>query len=498
MFNNVVLDVAIGIVFIFLLYSLLATSIQEAIATAFALRARTLRDGIINGMLCNTPNITRWQAYLKSIRCFFTYLFHIIIHKPEIENKKLGHYFYDHPVIKNYGASRIFPIPSYLPGSNFSTVLLDVLRKDFEKKLDAIVKLKLPAAAADSEDLIKLKLDLQNSADAVKVKELLNYYGTYYTSAAPIPPGLDLVIEKDTWRILQMHLANSLYSIDEFTKKLETWYDDSMNRVSGWYKRKVQFILFAIGVVIAVAFNVDIIQIAGKLSTDKDARDQMVQLAIKEADSYKNDHRVQPKGTNMVDSIKATDSLYRAQIKEAKRTIDTSIVKANQIMALGWGDYGAHRDSAKVLQKYFADEKIRIADSIAKAKKNGTKPAKTVTTATAANATAKKLTPAQINKALLKQIYDEHYIRYKLTYVLGQSFLHGRKFLGLMLTALAIGLGAPFWFDLLNKLVSLRAAGKKEDSNSGGGTGGATTAAGAAPPVNVNVNTQPNSEEAVG
>ena len=34
------------------------------------------------------------------------------------------------------------------------------------------------------------------------------------------------------------------------------------------------------------------------------------------------------------------------------------------------------------------------------------------------------------------------------------------KFIGLAMTALLISLGAPFWFDLLNKLVNLRAAGK--------------------------------------
>jgi triacylglycerol lipase len=36
-----------------------------------------------------------------------------------------------------------------------------------------------------------------------------------------------------------------------------------------------------------------------------------------------------------------------------------------------------------------------------------------------------------------------------------------RRFLGWLLTALAVTLGAPFWFDLLNKLVSLRSSGAR-------------------------------------
>jgi hypothetical protein len=37
------------------------------------------------------------------------------------------------------------------------------------------------------------------------------------------------------------------------------------------------------------------------------------------------------------------------------------------------------------------------------------------------------------------------------------------RLLGWMLTILAISLGAPFWFDMLNKLVNIRSAGKSPD-----------------------------------
>jgi hypothetical protein len=37
------------------------------------------------------------------------------------------------------------------------------------------------------------------------------------------------------------------------------------------------------------------------------------------------------------------------------------------------------------------------------------------------------------------------------------------RLLGWMLTILAISLGAPFWFDMLNKLVNVRSAGKSPD-----------------------------------
>jgi len=36
----------------------------------------------------------------------------------------------------------------------------------------------------------------------------------------------------------------------------------------------------------------------------------------------------------------------------------------------------------------------------------------------------------------------------------------GHHSLGWLLTAMAISLGAPFWFDILNKVVTVRASGK--------------------------------------
>lgn len=42
------------------------------------------------------------------------------------------------------------------------------------------------------------------------------------------------------------------------------------------------------------------------------------------------------------------------------------------------------------------------------------------------------------------------------------------KFLGLLFTALAVSLGAPFWFDMLNKFVNLRGSGKPPEKDQQG------------------------------
>ena len=124
MFNSTLLDVTLGLVFIFLLYSLLVTSINEAIATVFGLRARMLRNAIIERLLAEVPKQNMWMSVWKGFKEFFMeFLKFFKGSRPKDASEiKIGDKFYDHPIIKNYGASGVFPLPSYISAENFSTV----------------------------------------------------------------------------------------------------------------------------------------------------------------------------------------------------------------------------------------------------------------------------------------------------------------------------------------------------------------------------------------
>ncbi|BAU54009.1 hypothetical protein [Mucilaginibacter gotjawali] len=514
MFNSVILDVAIGVVFIFLTYSLLATSIQEAIATGLSLRARNLKDGIVNGMLSDTPNDPRWLSFFKGIWSkgvwsFLLSLFYIFVPRPKPKCKNLGHHFYEHPIIKNYGSSRFYPHPSYLPTSNFSSILVDVLKKDFTFKINDIANKKAMMQPNLTQN--QIKQNLQNSPDVVKLKELLSYYDNIIYRQSK---GVDkesqanggVIIDKDTLRILQMHLRNSLYNIDDFNKTLESWFDDTMNRISGWYKRQVQVILFLIGFSFAVIFNVDIIQIEGKLSTDKDARDQLVQLAVKQAATDK----ANPPGA----PANATQNTNH--LEEAKKLINDNAIKANTLMGLGWGDYGRKQDSAKIVSDYFksnSDSSHILFNQIADIKKlalSQITPLNTIVKQTknlsaleakkineTNSAKAQKIQQqamAEANKIRKKIVDSEFGAGDKISFV-WHKLRNWEKVLGMLITAFAVSLGAPFWFDSLSKLISLRGTGAKEGSSGNKPANNASAAQ--TQPVTVNVAQQPG-KEAVG
>jgi len=98
--SSPVLEVAIGMIFIYLLMSLLCSAVQELVSTIFKLRAKNLQQGIDS--LLQDPNAT-----------FFANEFHL------------------HPLIDQLAPGGKYP--SYIPASHFSAIIMDILDKNSKK-----------------------------------------------------------------------------------------------------------------------------------------------------------------------------------------------------------------------------------------------------------------------------------------------------------------------------------------------------------------------------
>jgi hypothetical protein len=197
MFGSSILEVAIGVVFVYLLVSLLCSTINEqVIARFFALRAKTLEAGIKN-----------------------------MLASPQGDN--LVTKFYENPLIQ--GLSQKTTIgkvlkPSYIPADIFAAALMS-----------------MDVVQAYKENPVAMNI--------------------------PIPEALALLINK-----ANKDPAKELASI-------EKWYDDTMDRVSGWYKRRVQLIIFALGLVIAVGLNIDTLSLITGLLNNTVTRATIVSAA---------------------------------------------------------------------------------------------------------------------------------------------------------------------------------------------------------------------------
>src|SRR6185437_9940047 len=62
-------------------------------------------------------------------------------------------------------------------------------------------------------------------------------------------------------------------------QNIEDWFNASMDRVSGWYKRRAQVFIFIIGFFVAISVNADSVIIAKRLATDRSLREALVSAA---------------------------------------------------------------------------------------------------------------------------------------------------------------------------------------------------------------------------
>jgi len=375
MFNNAALDVIIGLVFIYLLYSLLATVVAEIIATNLGIRARNLKEAI-DRMLNDEKEEPGFLSRLKDS--------FMILKNPDNERIKQ---FYEHPEIKYLGSSGIFKNPSSFKAISFSKTIVFILSNGAENK----------------EQITNTLNSLLSKANAKNV------------------------FDTETAKYVDSLWKESYGDIVKFKLQLEQWFDRTMEQATEWYKRKIQFILLLIGFSLAWFFNIDTLVIADKLSNDKEARAQMVSLAIAYVQNHKNDTVPSPGAIGNGTSNGSVDSLLRV-----KKQLEADIAKTHTILgAGGW-------PPTKVIVT--EDPKTKV-----KSYKPNIDPS--------ALSTADKLT----NKGSIEFSPCE-----KWAYFLTLLYNH---FFGFLITAIAISLGAPFWFDLLNKLMRLRAS-TKEDTNS--------------------------------
>ncbi|MBL4668141.1 MAG: hypothetical protein JKY30_02620 [Flavobacteriales bacterium] len=404
MTGNVVLDVVISLVFIFLIYSLLASVLQEIIATALGLRARNLKHAIRRmledddeGNTNSAPsNLTQKAQQL-------------------FQKKKEGllEEFYRQPVIKYLASGKRFSKPSYMSESDFSMAILEILKKNGGKGVPNI-------------DKIKQALSNENN-----------------------------LINKETRAHLVSLLDDAQNDLVKFRANLEDWFNNTMERAAGWYKKTIQFNLTIIGFVLAVIFNVNTIEIVKTLSTDKNVRDSMVKLAIAASENEEIKRVVNTKilektidttevaKTNVEKKLDSLFSIYRQLEIDAEKVNNILGFKPLEVLPV----IGKRIDTAQLASvKKSLPSKQKLIDDYVVEFPNSYLADKT------AEFYAIKQRKDEYNKvSFYAEFHDWSYL--------------WNNFWGYLLTALAISLGAPFWFDLLNKLVKLRSSIQRSPKN---------------------------------
>ena len=69
-------------------------------------------------------------------------------------------------------------------------------------------------------------------------------------------------------------------TVADLRREIADWFDEGMNRVSGWYRRQAQLIIFVIGAVVAVSANASTVHVVPDLWEDDALRYALAQQAV--------------------------------------------------------------------------------------------------------------------------------------------------------------------------------------------------------------------------
>jgi hypothetical protein len=408
MFGSSVLEAAIGLIFIYLLLSLICSSLNEGIASLLNRRGKNLFAGIKN--LLNDPKFTGLAQQLYT---------HGLVDGISKEKKD---------------PEKAFRLPSYLPATTFSLALIDILgsqgageswkqivaakeseahaakrraadatsEADKEKALveaEAASReaenLRDAAAKADAAhdearraaqavqglgDFDKLRTASEKLAKALAVgrglaTEFPDPLSNVQRGIEKLPDGptkeslLVLVSKaKRDAALLSNGRTNTEQQLSKLQTNIEQWFDDAMDRVSGWYKRWTQKVVLVLTVGLVVVANADTIMLAKRFTRDSALRLSLVSAA---------ERTTKDGAASPAENAKARESL----LSEAEKLK----------LPLGW--IASPHDTN---------------------------------------------TSDQIPKDILGWF---------------------TKIVGLLISIFAVSLGAPFWFDTLSKFVNIRGAG---------------------------------------
>lgn len=362
MFGSNMLEVAIGVVFVYVVLSLAGTAFNEIITRMLALRAKTLEDGIRR--LLNDPDGTLTNEIYEHplIKAFYrpTTVDNWLSKLPRVERKGF---------------------PSYISSRTFALVLLDTFAPEKAAGRDASADSSTNPAPVESNDN---PTPAESSPEGGEFGGLPSWLRSLIDAVAGGGSSVqgataDADDEQDRFEefrdLIEKSSANEdlkkalLTLVDDADGKAETarknienWFDSSMERVTGWYTRKVGLITAVFAIVIVILTNADTITMIQEFS-----QDTVLSASIVEA----------------ADEMVKNDQLPTMPLEEIQQVVEELQIP------LGW----------------CANKKDPCA------------------------------VPDTANEWLL-------------------------KIAGLGLTALAISLGGPFWFDLLGQLVNLRKSGK--------------------------------------
>ena len=383
-FNNPLFETIICLVLAFALLSLLTSSLLELVNTYFQERGNLLFKSI-SGMFSDSINVNFGQ---------------LLFSLPNVNNLKKDRE----------------SLPQYLSKEMFSTGIIDTVSNYARVyKYD------------EYQQAIILQKDELNTFERFRV-------GVESMEHTPLKLQLLNMIERSG----EANSQGQDTRLFNLQNQLEGWFSDQMERTTGWYKSRIRWRLFFVGLFVALTLNVDSIHLFQTFYRTPGLRTQLLPIAEQLAESY---GRLQG-DTTLTDLQRAYRSADSVKYMIRNRPGDSSSLLVLDQVLLRLQKIDSINKTSDTLRLRLQQQIRGNADVIAGL---GLPIGWMHSQAPLAWFGHKNPNP------------KDYFERYKqptpgniLSYILG-----------IFITAFSLQFGAPFWFDLLLKAVNVRRAGTK-------------------------------------
>jgi hypothetical protein len=349
MINSNIIDIAITLSYTYFLLSLIVTAILEVINTLRENRAKFLKNAIET--LFSGDD---WKEFGE-----------LITKSPFLDP------------LKDFSKNSKTNFPSYISPENFALIFYNTVKEKAEKDFH-IIDLK-----PELND--KFKQLISNSGlNFEEIKDFRKFDFAYLKAALKDD---NFKIPENLKKVMSGFIEMPEMNFEKFMAAIQKYFNESMDRLNGWYKKHVQYITFIVSFIITLSLNVDTISITKTLWEDQPKLKKVTNTIVA---SYKSLDSTLMKGQYSVDSSNV-DSLNNKIIKNIENVRQLDSVLSNVNIPIGWNN-------------------VKFCES--------------------------------------KSLFSDLLI----------------KLIGLLITTIAISLGAPFWFDMLKKIISIRGVGKETEN----------------------------------
>ncbi|MNU74832.1 hypothetical protein D3C71_643430 [compost metagenome] len=369
-----------------------------------------------------------WNSYFKERGIFLKDSIYKLLKDPL--NKDYGYLFYNHVTIAGLKSAPDRD-PHYISSTMFAEVLIDLIAQHpvNNQKVQVVIL---------SDGIREYQMESSSVPGDIMARFQLGVSGM---NTSPFADLMQSFIDKS---------ASSENKYAELKTHIERWYNDYMDRVSGWYKTKQRKKFLIAGFAVAIVLNVDSLHLLKMLSLDPDLKNRMVESAELTAANMRKDSTLRTDVSSMTKVVSISKS-------------DTPNLRSFQI---------DEERAMEILQKLNEwDSTRKVADSTAKNDLKQLNEALNLVSELNVpigwSETSAPLSWFQSEKEnTLMTSKNPGLVRYLNERNNDPDTGTVLKYLiGIIISGISLSFGAPFWFDLLVKFVNIRRSGKIPEGN---------------------------------